>query len=103
MENLKVFILVVIVKIITAVPLASEEVLYEPSEIGGRSLDVWAQSGMVGNPEEQGPYLEGDIMLPEARNGVTSPSQLWTKGIVPYELSGSFCKKLFFFQNLKLV
>lgn len=95
MKSLKVLFLVAIIKIITALPLGPDEVLYEPSEMAGRSLDLWVQTGMVGNPEEQGPYLEGDIMLPEARNGVTSPSQLWEKAIVPYDLSGSFSKFTF--------
>jgi hypothetical protein len=100
---IKFLIFVVIVKIIAAVPLGSDEVLYEPNEIAGRSLEAWVQDGMVGNPEEQGPYLEGDIMLPESRNGVTSPSQLWENGIVPYELAGSFSKYFFEYKIYKLV
>lgn len=90
MKSFKFLIFTSIVKLILSLPLGPDEVLYEPSEIAGRTLDDWVIKGAYGNAEEQGPYLEGDIMLPEARNGVTSPSQLWDKGIVPYELSGSF-------------
>lgn len=95
MKSLKVLILVLVVKMIDGLPTGSEEVLYEPSEIASRTLDLWMKSGMVGNPEEQGPYLEGDIMVPEARNGVTSKSQLWDKATVPYELGASFSENIF--------
>lgn len=46
------------------------------------------------NPEELGTYLEGDILIPKKmlimKNGITSQSSRWPKGIVPYEIRGSF-------------
>lgn len=65
-------------------------VLNEPSEVGGHILESWLRNGKIGNPEEQGPYIEGDLILAEARNGVTSSDLKWNKGIVPYEIRGSF-------------
>lgn len=59
-------------------------------ERSGRNLKVWEESERIGNPEEQGTYFEGDIMIHEARNDLDS--ELWEGGIIPYELRGSFCK-----------
>ncbi|XP_037810161.1 astacin-like [Lucilia sericata] len=46
------------------------------------------------NPEELGTYLEGDILIPKQmvimKNGLTSQSSRWPKGIVPYEIRGNF-------------
>ncbi|XP_023309112.2 hatching enzyme 1.2-like [Lucilia cuprina] len=46
------------------------------------------------NPEELGTYLEGDILIPKkkitTKNGLTSQSSRWPKGIVPYEIRGNF-------------
>lgn len=47
------------------------------------------------NPEELGTYLEGDILIPKrlmltTKNGITSQSSRWPKGIVPYEIRGNF-------------
>lgn len=48
------------------------------------------------NPEETGPYLEGDIIdngelhRTLQRNGVLSQSLRWPKGIIPYEIKGTF-------------
>lgn len=48
------------------------------------------------NPEETGPYLEGDIngeadeYLKHLRNGIVSTSYRWPGGKVPYEIQGSF-------------
>ena len=46
------------------------------------------------NPEELGTYLEGDILIPKQRlimkNGITSQSSRWPKGIVPYEIHDNF-------------
>lgn len=78
-------------------PIANDDneniVLNEPSDIGGRMLETWLRDGKIGNPEEQGPYFEGDIVqMPEGRNGVTSPTLLWKNGLIPYEIQGSFSK-----------
>lgn len=46
------------------------------------------------NPEEQGPYVEGDILVPvqdnATRNGMKTESSRWKSGIVPFEIRGSF-------------
>ncbi|XP_034486510.1 low choriolytic enzyme-like [Drosophila innubila] len=46
------------------------------------------------NPEELGSYLEGDILVPQSeltmKNGLTTQSSRWPKGVVPYEIRGNF-------------
>ncbi|XP_073818789.1 hatching enzyme 1.2-like [Musca autumnalis] len=46
------------------------------------------------NPEELGTYLEGDILVPKnqiiLKNGITTQSSRWPRGIVPYEIRGNF-------------
>lgn len=50
------------------------------------------------NPEETGPYIEGDIKddnniyrtLSFQRNGIINPSLRWPNGIVPYIVQGSY-------------
>ncbi|KAL7727548.1 hypothetical protein ACLKA6_000105 [Drosophila palustris] len=46
------------------------------------------------NPEELGSYLEGDILVPQSeltlKNGLTTQSSRWPKGVVPYEIRGTF-------------
>lgn len=44
-----------------------------------------------GNAEEQGPYLEGDLLIPShEKNGMKSESLRWKNGEVPFEIHGSF-------------
>lgn len=49
------------------------------------------------NPEELGSYLEGDILVPKSdltvKNGLTTQSSRWPKGVVPYEIRGNFNAK----------
>lgn len=50
------------------------------------------------NPEELGPYLEGDLLIPHGkkimhRNGLIAHSARWSRGIVPYEIQGRFDEK----------
>lgn len=48
-----------------------------------------------GNAEERGPYLEGDLLIPiNSKNGIQSQSRRWPKGIIPYEIIGSFSNYL---------
>ncbi|XP_055850302.1 zinc metalloproteinase nas-1-like [Episyrphus balteatus] len=45
------------------------------------------------NPEELGAYFEGDIRMPfhmYSRNGLVTQPTLWPKGVVPYEIAGTF-------------
>jgi hypothetical protein len=64
----------------------------EPNESAGKMLKEWSKGDMKGNAEEQGPYLEGDIIISDARNGVKLPGQRWPKGIIPYEIDAYMSK-----------
>ncbi|XP_055711470.1 hatching enzyme 1.2-like [Phlebotomus papatasi] len=63
-----------------------------PSTVNGRRLDRWRKASEKGNPEEQGAYVEGDILIPSThvRNGLRSQSSYWPSGIVPLEVIGPF-------------
>jgi hypothetical protein len=50
---------------------------------------AWKNDSNV-NPEELGLYLEGDIMQPSSRNGLTALTARWPGGIIPYEIRGTF-------------
>lgn len=44
-----------------------------------------------GNPEERGPYLEGDLLIPyKSKNGISSQAYRWPNKQIPYEISGKF-------------
>lgn len=44
-----------------------------------------------GNPEERGPYFEGDLLNPNnPKNGIKHESFLWKNREIPYEIRGSF-------------
>lgn len=44
-----------------------------------------------GNPEEHGPYLEGDLLTPiSGRNGINLEAARWLNGVVPYEIKRGF-------------
>lgn len=59
-----------------------------PVETLGRSLEQ-----LKGNFEEQGPYLEGDLLVPtKAKNGMTATALRWKNGEVPFEIRGAFSK-----------
>lgn len=62
-----------------------------PNQRTGKNLKEWAKANKKGNPEEQGNYFEGDIMIDvEGRNGVKLSAQKWPSGKIPYEVIGSF-------------
>lgn len=67
----------------------------KPNQRSGKSLKAWSEAKGNGNPEEQGSYFEGDILLDLrqaglARNGILDELSKWTNKIVPYEIKGSF-------------
>ncbi|CRK94667.1 CLUMA_CG008167, isoform A [Clunio marinus] len=104
MENkiVKLFILMSIIKIAENFPSESPKVILKlsplisktPDESAGRSLKKWSSKKNLGNPEEQGNYYEGDIILgSEARNGVILKSQMWEDGIIPYEIGAGLTEK----------
>ena len=56
-------------------------------------VDVNVQPKKFGNPDEWGPYFQGDIiMLPEQRNGVIDTSYRWPNGQVAYVYDIDFGK-----------
>lgn len=62
--------------------------------IFGKPVENEGLSGIIGNPEEQGPYLEGDLLFPtDAKNGMRAESLRWKSGVVPFEIRGSYSKK----------
>lgn len=65
-----------------------------PSEDSGRQLKEWFENKRPGNAEEQGNYLEGDILFPNSmlRNGLQAQSRRWVNGEVPVEIDSTFCK-----------
>lgn len=58
------------------------------------------------NPEEQGPYIEGDILVPlpdnNTRNGMKTESLRWRSGVVPFEIRGSFSNSLILCSNIQV-
>lgn len=57
------------------------------------TYNSWDKVRKYGNPEERGPYLEGDLLIPlSSKNGIKSESFRWINGVVPYEIRGSFSK-----------
>lgn len=47
-----------------------------------------------GNPEERGPYLEGDLLIPyKSKNGINFISHRWPNKQIPYEISNRFSKR----------
>lgn len=47
----------------------------------------------IGNAEEVGPYLEGDLLIPtKGRNGMKPEALRWKNGEVPFEIHGNFSK-----------
>ena len=51
------------------------------------------------NIDERGPYVGGDMVIPpeqlmESRAGIVGDRYRWTKGQIPYVLTGAFSKFL---------
>lgn len=74
-----------------------------PQKSAGEELKKWQRaekdqtkkSGVRPNPEELGPYVEGDILIPSTkgaggRNGMVAESYRWHNAIMPFEIMGSF-------------
>jgi hypothetical protein len=72
-----------------------KDVSTSPDKRTGKSLKEWTVAKKKGNPEEQGNYFEGDIIINmEGRNGVILATQKWPNGKIPYEIVGSFSELL---------
>jgi hypothetical protein len=49
------------------------------------------RAARMGNPEENGPYLEGDLLTPIAeRNGIQFESARWPNREIPYVIKQGF-------------
>ncbi|XP_013100975.1 hatching enzyme 1.2-like [Stomoxys calcitrans] len=73
-----------------------------PDEHTAQLLQSYEADTSPVNPEELGPYVEGDLIIPQSsvilKNGLTSTTTRWPKGIVPYEIGGDFLR-----QELKVI
>uniref|UniRef100_A0A1I8M9I8 Metalloendopeptidase n=1 Tax=Musca domestica TaxID=7370 RepID=A0A1I8M9I8_MUSDO len=62
-----------------------------------RLLEEYEPESAAVNPEELGPYVEGDILMPQTsvilKNGLISTSTRWPNGIVPYEIGAQFQRR----------
>lgn len=99
MDLLKQFLVLLNILFAIAYPaidvdLARSNIAMEPSRSAGTFLTEWTKNKTKGNPEEQGPYLEGDIIISEARNGVRLPALRWPKATIPYVLEGRFSNEM---------
>lgn len=45
-----------------------------------------------GNPEERGPYPEGDLLIPISKNGIKAETYRWNNARIPYEIQSGFSK-----------
>lgn len=45
-----------------------------------------------GNPEERGPYPEGDLVIPVSKNGIKAEAYRWNNAVIPYEIQSGFSK-----------
>ncbi|XP_070072289.1 hatching enzyme 1.2-like isoform X2 [Drosophila takahashii] len=71
-----------------------DEMFGSPDEKTTGALVAAYNKNSKQNPEELGTYLEGDILVPlsykYSRNGILEMSSRWPRGVVPYEIEGSF-------------
>lgn len=90
---------------VNSVPITDKEDIIDLSHFGirmyglpetdiGNTIEQSANISDV-NPEELGPYAEGDILIPHGapRSGIVGESYRWPGGIVPYEVSRGFSAK----------
>lgn len=55
------------------------------------------------NAEELGSYVEGDLLVPQLRNGMKMESLRWKDGEVPFVIQGNFSKFATFSTSKKRV
>lgn len=61
----------------------------KPIQHEARSYD-----GKYGNPEERGPYLEGDLLVVTSKNGIKTEASRWKNSEIPYEIRSGFSEIL---------
>ena len=80
----------------------AENLFGKPNFEVGEILSKWNTTETEKmNPEEEGDYLQGDILVPTSsnlRNGVLAEFSHWPKGVIPFEISGGF-SKYFYCEN----
>ncbi|XP_004519842.1 zinc metalloproteinase nas-4-like [Ceratitis capitata] len=74
-----------------------ERIYGEPDQVAGAKL-ADLKGDTLQNPDELGPYLEGDLLIPNGkqlpfRNGLIAYSARWPGAVVPYEIDGRFKEK----------
>ena len=85
----KCFILIIFFRLLIQVePYPSNKNPYQNDEA---SRKIIVGTNRRGNPEERGPYFEGDIIRSRFKQLRKSPN-LWSNGTVPYQISGTFSK-----------
>lgn len=67
------------------------KVSVKPSAESQKILIGYYERNRRGNPEERGPYFEGDIIRPRFKMS-QKPPQIWKNGTVPYQIAPSFSK-----------
>ncbi|CAG9807549.1 unnamed protein product [Chironomus riparius] len=90
----KCLILIILLKVLCLVEsYPSNKIPCTKSDIGIKpceaSRKIILGMNRRGNPEERGPYFEGDIIRSRNKQ-LKKPPKLWINGIVPYEISGTF-------------
>lgn len=74
----------------------ADRIYGSPNQRAAENLIDWDRT-RIGNPEEMGTYLEGDILFPikqgeleNGRNGIVGQSYRWPNAVVPFEIAGTF-------------
>ncbi|XP_052863721.1 zinc metalloproteinase nas-4-like [Anopheles cruzii] len=64
----------------------------KPDEATGKRVAQFNSSTDIGNVEELGSYLQGDILVdrPKGRNGLANTATRWPNAMVPVVITGSF-------------
>lgn len=77
-----------------------EEETIDLSELGSKLFGSpnfeFAKNLSTDHPEEEGPYVQGDLLVPtngNLRNGMKSEALRWKNGEVPYVIRGRFSAK----------
>lgn len=103
-ESMKLVLMCVVLKSVYGIPIDNDDAIDlssyrsqlhgQPDNKFGEMLRNWNATN-TGNPEELGPYMEGDILVPinqspTPRNGMVSQSYRWPNAVIPYEIVGPY-------------
>lgn len=95
----------VILSALACAAAAEDDDRIDLSQIGwrlyGRPMDNTHRMHVQywGNPEERGPYFEGDLLNPNSpKNGIKHESLRWKNREIPYEIRG-FSEFVFLFTH----